>query len=174
MRQFNIKTGSISSLPRENWIFTRAGNYVYPINIPNPADWVYSVSDVRISKSGFGGRVIDFNMEDGSVYTSQSTWNCAASYLPESEYNKIKETHSMYCIISHVPIKCDYYGALVTIEQESDIIFMDEEWVLGESDRGDKLAEYYAHKLGKDVYYRFTTVGGACMFHTTLYDMKET
>lgn len=169
MRTVHYRPAMISGFPVGDMIFRRVDRFVYPINIPNKAEWVYSVSDVY-DPNGFGGRPIDFKMEDGSTYTSKGTWHCAASYLPKDVYEEIKATYNTYCVISHNRLKDDNYGGTIIIENEDDIIFMDESIVLGEFNRGEKLAVEYAHKLGKDVYYT-TNVSS---FHTQLYDMKRT
>jgi hypothetical protein len=172
MRKIHIHPGMISAQPSDDIVFRRVDRFVYAINVPNPAEYVYSVSD-KYDPRGFAGRPIDFKMEDGSTYTSRGTWHCAASYLPKDVYEEIKDKYYTHCVISHTPIKYENYGGTIIIENEDDIIFMDESWVIGAFDRGEKLAVEYAHKLGKDVYYKSMNTGGGCSFHTELYDLKR-
>jgi hypothetical protein len=173
MREMRIGPSMRSAFPVSETIFRRVGKFVYAINVCNPAEHVYSVSD-EYDPRGFGGSPVTFKMEDGSEYISRGTWYCAASYLPKEIYEEIKATYLTRCVISHKPIVTKSFGSQVLmIEDDSDIIFMDDEWVLGEFDRGVQVAVEYAHKLSKDVYYWSLNTSGSSIFHTELYDLKR-
>lgn len=113
---------------------------------PNEADNIY-VSGGKNSQ-GFTGRTLVFKLEDGSTLELQGPWHSnSTSLLADTGYD-IRDKYLTFGVIGKQIRYGDYGLSPVTI---IDVLHKDKEWVLGEFDRIQKLAQEIANDLGETI-----------------------
>jgi hypothetical protein len=109
---------------------------------------------------GFGGRTLQFELEDGTVDHIQGPWHSNSDSLFEDTGVDVRDQHVTFGVISR-DFKSDPddpWGDGIMV----DVLYIDEEPNKGSFDRIDKLAEEYAEREGKQIMYYRESKGGSC------------
>jgi len=122
----------------------------------NPADNVY-VSGGKGSQ-GFAGRTLEFELEDGSVERLVGPWHTNSGALFADTGYDVRDKHLTFGVIGLGREYKNGSGGGVTI---TDVIYQDEDWTIGTSDRIEKIAQKLANELGKTVMKFSKSSGGS-------------
>lgn len=117
---------------------------------PNEADNIYVEGS-----GGFGGRTINFLLEDNTIISLTGCWHANADSLFEDANYDIRNKYETKGIIA-LKREYDYYKG----DLYFDILHYDKKNVIGEFDRIKKLAQDYSNKLQQIVYYADISSGG--------------
>ncbi len=120
----------------------------------NAADNIYC-SDGKHS-TGMEGRVIEFDLVDGSTVDIQGPRHSNSSALFAATGIDVRDKYSTFVVIA---LDMEYR---VSISRPTmiDVQHLDKNWTIGEYERGDKLAQQIANKLNKTVYRYIKSKGG--------------
>lgn len=127
------------------WFVPNNGN-PSKINWHNPRD-----------ENGYGGSVVKFPLEDGSICDVKGPWCRTADTLFEVTGIDLRNNHLTFGIIAlerqsvkHKGMTNDYKG----------VLYVDEDETVGDFDRIPKLAQKMANERGENVVYQVITAGG--------------
>lgn len=121
---------------------------------PNEADNIYV--EGKKNSDGFGGRILDFTLENGEVVSLKAPWHTNGDDLFNHTGYDIRDKHLTQGICA---LNIKYQGFKPNLY--SNILHYDEEAVVGEYERVEKIAQELANKLNKKVYYSFKSSGGS-------------
>jgi hypothetical protein len=122
-------------------------------------DYIYSAGRTGKYSDGFGGRIMEFELEDGTIDKVQGPWHSNSdSLLFDTGYDATDKHHTQGIIALNLKHPEDNWH--VTEHEEEEILHWDEEPVEGLYHRIDILAQEFATKLNKRVYYAMITNGG--------------
>ena len=124
---------------------------------PNEGDNIYSESLNPESSDGFGGRTIEFKLENGDTISLKGPWFSNSDSLYEDTGYDCRNKHSTYGIIAEER-KTDDKGN----DLYGNILHRDAGWTLGNFERIKELAQKYADKMGKTIVYAVKSTGGGC------------
>lgn len=117
----------------------------------NEADNIYVEGEPNCY--GFGGRDLTFELEDSSEITLRGPWHSNADSLYSDTGYDIRDKYLTQGICS---LDIDY-----STELYKDVLHYDKNPVVGEYNRVNKIAQEFANKLNKTVYYCMRTSGGS-------------
>jgi len=157
-KRFTISTGmTCGSAEAENrtykLIVGRTGRRWLVAIQPDEADNTYVEGGPN--SEGFAGRTLSFKLEDGTTLDLQGPWHSNAESLFADTGYDCRDKYMTQGIIG--------------LERESDyrkgdlyrgILHFDKEPVCGRYDRIEQLAQGFANKLGKPVFYSMKSAGG--------------
>jgi len=126
---------------------------------PNEGDNVYCGSRSGKHSDGFGGSTLDFELEDGTIDKVQGPWHSNSSALLDDTEYDVTHKHFTKGIIA---LDC------VNVEDSTDwmktkhfeVLHYDKEPIIGDFERIDIMAQYFANELKKSIYYAVITSGG--------------
>ena len=121
----------------------------------------FAADNIQVSDgkpgNGYYGHTMVFNLEDGSTAEFIGLWHTNSDALFKDTGLDIRNKHATKVIIAEVAeyAKGDHRPTL------SGIVYEDKDFEEGTFNRGTDLAEIFADKLNKPVYYYVMTGGGA-------------
>ena len=120
---------------------------------PNPADNIYV--EGGSNSDGFGGRTLEFLLEDGTTIKLRGPWHTNSDDLFRHTGYDIRDKHMTIGICALEREKNYYRGDLF-----KGVLHKDRVWVIGEYDRIEKMAQAFSNKHGKTVFYAMKSQGG--------------
>ncbi len=125
----------------------------------NPADniYVFNPNDKGKVMRGFGGRKMRFKLEDGTIEEVDAPWHSNSDALFDDTGIDVKNMHLTKVVLCLGGV--EYQGGHSW--KMRNVIYKENEHKLGSFNRGEELAQEYANKLGKRVYYWIESMGGA-------------
>lgn len=135
---------------------------------PNEADEIYVGSSNPEEEHtvglfrGFGGATLQFKLEDGTIDNVKGPWHSNPDALLQSTgYDVRNKSLTWGCISKHKSYEPNdkVYGGSDQIFK--DLIYIDDDPVIGEYTRIEKLAQEYANKLNMTIYYHNNSCGGS-------------
>ena len=127
--------------------------WLVPINISNPGDYVH-VYQPR-DQEGFGGKIVDFMLEDGTITSYLGPWHSNAEALFIATGYDVRDKHLTYVVISR---NRDLTGYNTTLQ---DVIYNDTIPQIGLYDRGQRLAQQIANETNEPLYFYTRSTGGS-------------
>jgi hypothetical protein len=124
---------------------------------PNEGDNIYFARNNKKYSDGFAGSTLDFELEDGSIDHVQGPWHSnSRSLLADTGYDTTHKHITRGIIaLDAEPIPGKYMST-----RHEDVLYYDEEPVVGDFERITILARDFANKLGKSVYAAQISNGG--------------
>jgi len=122
---------------------------------PAEADNIY-VEGNRGS-DGFGGRTIRFPLENGEVVALQGPWKTGADGLLKDTGYDATDKYSSLGIIA---LECERDWKQGDLYK--NVLYKDDDWVIGTFDRIKDMAQGFADSLGVRVVFGVITYGGGC------------
>lgn len=129
--------------------------YYYPVDVPNPGDHVH-VDTKDPESRGYGGRTLEFKLEDGEVRSVKGPWHGGLQELYEQTGIRLADLHY----------------TKVTVEAQGpngspEVVYKEDDFVLGQFMRGARIAYQLADALGRPVELHVNSAGGgmAGMIH---------
>lgn len=122
----------------------------------NPADNIYCSGGKH--SQGMAGRTLEFKLEDGDTISIQGPWHTNAGALLADTGIDLSEKHSTFVVVGLEREYPEHGLAPITIK---DVQYIDSKWVIGEYERGQKIAQETANRLGKKVILFTRSKGGS-------------
>jgi hypothetical protein len=130
---------------------------------PNEADNIYVSASPKENTPGyggfrgFGGATLSFELEDGTTIDLQGLWHSNSGALYNDTGYDIRNKHKTFGVIG---LGREYRKGMgqVTI---TDVIYKDDDWVIGSFGRAKKIAQNLANTLGKQVMCFSKSQGGS-------------
>jgi len=124
----------------------------------NPADNIYVTSKNKDGYSdGFAGATLSFELEDGTIDKVQGPWHSnSASLFNDTGYDIINKHLTFGVIAKNFKRDKDNPYGIIT-----DIIYKDDDWVVGPFNRIKQKAQEIANELGERVIYYQKSQGGS-------------
>lgn len=105
---------------------------------------------------GYGGSVITFHLEDGSIYEAKGPWNSNPGALKKDTRIDLTQNFVTWGLVA-LERGCDEdYNSVF-----KDVLYIDKEPVKGSYNRIERMALQLAKELGRRVYYLTTYEGGS-------------
>jgi hypothetical protein len=136
----------------------KRGNWYIALQ-ENEADNVYFSEKPRegYHSEGFGGRVIKFELEDGTLDEAQGPWHSNAnSLLNDTGYDVTHKYYTQGIIATRKEYAKKSYGP----DEFYGILHYDEKPILGDFSRIEIMAQCFANKLDQEVYFSVVSQGG--------------
>ena len=127
----------------------------------NAADNVYACPDEEQNRPGyggfrgFGGATLSFELEDGIIDQVTGPWHSNSHSLYADTGYDIRDKNITQGIIAKNRVGKDFYNSVY-----SDILHYDEIAVIGLFNRIEDMAQEFADKLDREVYYAVKSNGG--------------
>ena len=121
----------------------------------NPADNIYVYNPKNTS--GFGGSVMEFTLEDGSIEKVEGPWHSNSDALFDDTGMDVRDMYLTKVILGLSGIK--YQGGHAYKMQ--DVIYQEDDYKLGKYKRGEELAQKKADEMGVRVHFWIESMGGA-------------
>lgn len=121
---------------------------------PDFADHTYHGYTDR-QQNGFAGRHITFDLSDGGSVTLKGPFKCRP---PKHMDAKVMTRGVIGTSISRHPDLQDYFGNLTIYH---GVLHLDRDWILGEFNRIENLAQEIANERNKEIWYRCESRGGS-------------
>lgn len=96
--------------------------YYYPVDCPNPADYIYCTTS---NKEGMGGATLKLTLEDGTIEDVQAPWHSNSGALYKATGVDIRDKSLVTYIIAKTRIPQDSYQDYVfedVLEHKQDIL----------------------------------------------------
>lgn len=134
------------------------GRWFYPANSDEPGAYIYH--DPRDPKSqGFAGSTLTFELEDGTKVPVKGPWHSNSDALFQHTGIDLRAKHKTWGLVARVR---DYIKSNnLSNYCFKDVFHLDEQPIVGEYDRINKIAQDMANKLGETVYYYSESRGGS-------------
>lgn len=139
-------------------IYRQNGAWYYPVNIINAGDWI--IYDDYRDHSGFSGRKIELKMEDGSKTILNGPWHSNSEALFQQTGVDLRNKCASIGAISKSRDYKDSECVLI------DILYKDNDVVIGRFDRIKELAHQMSKDLGVKLAYFSATSGGYVSAYT--------
>lgn len=120
---------------------------------PNPADNVYVEGGPN--SDGFAGRTIEFLIEDGTRIKLRGPWKSNSDDLFKDTGYDIRNKHLTIGICA---LECEFDYRKGNLYK--GVLHKDSDWVIGEYERINKIAQALADKHGKPIYRAYRSQGG--------------
>lgn len=122
--------------------------------MPNEGDFVYArARDDKLS-NGFGGAILRFPLEDGSVVEVQGPWHGNAGHLFRDTGYDARDKYYTQLIVG-----LNRHDDLYSVR---DVIYWEKEKVLGTFERHEAIVKALANRLQRTVYYWSSSESGGC------------
>lgn len=130
--------------------------WLYPINSLNPGDEILCTDSANwdLAGEGFGGSTLKCKLEDGTIFELKGGWHSNSGSLLVSTGIDLTNKNFTRCIIAKELITG--WPSYVL----DDIIHEEQDWVLGDFERSEKLAKNFANELGQKVFCFTQSLGG--------------
>jgi hypothetical protein len=125
---------------------------------PNEGDNVYAEGGEN--SDGFGGRLIRFTLEDGSELALVGPWHSNSGGLYDDTGYDCRDKHYIKGIIAEE--RENFIDGFIYENTYGKILHEDADFVLGTFNRITDMAQDYANKLGKRIWYAYKSMGGGC------------
>ena len=125
------------------------GNWLIPVNDPEPAAHVHYHHPNDKNSEGYAGRTLPFKLEDGSVYQAQGPWHSNSDALFRDTGVDIRDQHLTFVVLAK-----DRDGSVM-----KDVLYIDDKPTLGKFERYKELATQYPDAR----YYYSESHGGSSM-----------
>jgi len=133
-----------------------SGNFWFIPLQDNPADNIYMDDPNNLKSDGFGGRIVNFELENGKVYLAHGPWHSNADSLFKDTGIDVRGLCLTQVVLGTGGV--EYQGGHSF--KVKDVIYQEDEYKLGSFDRGKELAQEYANKLNKTVHGWVQSKGG--------------
>ena len=120
----------------------------------NEADNIYVEGNKN--SDGFGGRTLNFELENGEKLDLKGPWHSNSTALFEDTGYDIRNKHLTFGVIALDRKYISYNKPDIYI----DVLYKDEDFVVGEFERIEKMAQEFSNKLNKKVAYGVKSWGG--------------
>ena len=160
----HIKSGQAEAVNRRYHAIEYApNNYWLYADEPAAADHVYvGCSDLDHKSEGFGGATLSFDLIDGSVLKLKGPWKASAKKMLRATGVDITDRYSSRGVIAFSkPTHDRNGGGYFGTDTYTDLVHLDEDWVIGDYDRIDCLAQDIANETGRLTYFYAETQGGS-------------
>lgn len=147
-------------LPDHYWLWATALKNPEGASQPieNWADHVYwGTTDPTSKSQGFGGATITFDLRYGGQITLKGPWHSNAESLREITGHDITDRHYTRGVIALVRET----GKRFMDYTYRDCYHLDEQWVLGQYYRVNKIAEQLAEELQQTLFVYIESTGGS-------------
>jgi len=111
------------------------------------------------NSNGFGGSILKFQLEDGTIHEAKGPWHSNPDSLFEHTGIDLRNYHMTFGVIAD-KIECNYKTMEYTA---TGIYYKDEQLTIGKHSRIKDLSKYYANLLGKRISYFAKSEGGSCL-----------
>ena len=149
------KPTGFSTDPVYRHIKGKSGNWYIQINAYDLAGKIFFSSFSNILSEGFGGRELEFKLEDGSIAKEQGPWHSNSTSLFEDTGFNLKNNHLTWGIIG-LDRDGDFYN-----QNMIDVLYVDKDWIEGSFDRIKILAQKISNKIQKPVIAFSQSSGGS-------------
>ena len=141
---------------------TVSRNWLFPVDIPNRAEHIYTDNPNR-TEDGFGGRTMEFPLASGGTYEATGPWHTNSSALFQATGIDIRnEYFTRGCVaLNRITLREGY-------NQFKYVLIQDEEPVLGNFYRIQCIAKLIAQYIDIPLYYYSN--GSSGIVGTRLYD----
>lgn len=129
----------------------RGTSWYWAADRDNAADYIYCRHEGNYHSNGFGGATMRFPLEGGSVEV-QGPWHSNAEALFAETGVDLRDKHHTRGVLGLCYAQT-FYSAI-------DVIYFDEDWVLGSYNRVDDLARELANKYNVPIYGWMAGQGG--------------
>lgn len=120
----------------------------------NPADNIYIITS---DQEGFGGAEMKFPFPDGSYDLVKGPWHSNSAALLSDTGIDLSDKCLTFGVLSKgVGRASNSYDGVMT-----DVVYKDEDWVIGPFDRITKMAKEFANRMGIRIYYYSQSSGGS-------------
>lgn len=148
--------------------------YLVPVNVPNAADYIHV--DVHDPTSrGYGGRTLEFPLEDGTMYKTKGPWHTNSEALLKETGIDIRELHgtkvTIWSVVDEVSTFKEYVrqedGTLKWMDVtrprpvKGEVIYEEQDYCLGDFHRGERVAQAIADIRQETVKFKSESRGGA-------------
>ena len=124
---------------------------------PNEADNIYQGFTYDTKSDGFGGRWMEFELENGSKIKLQGPWHTNSDSLYKSTGYDIRDKHLTFVVISK-GLETKGYSQIM-----KDIVYMDKEPQVGNFNRGEGIANKMVKELGMSLHLYSKSTGGSSL-----------
>lgn len=132
-------------------------HWLWAANVPNPGDYIYCRGTGLERSRGFGGSTLTFKLVDGKTLSLQGPWHSNSKAMFRETGIDIRDKHYTFGVISR---DYDYNKGNGGIMK--DVLYQDNDWKISEYSRIQDMAKEWAQKLGRDVAYYQSGLGGSC------------
>lgn len=127
-------------------VHTAERTWLFRVDVPNSGDHIYATDpEPTGGMRGFGGRELRFGLEDGTVLAAVGPWHSNSEALFAATGIDLTALHE----------------TTVRIERNGVALYIEDAPVLGDFDRGRKLAESIAQRDGERVFVHSESNGGS-------------
>ena len=126
----------------------KSGNFWFIPLQDNPADNIYMDNPKDRDSKGFGGRIVNFELDNGEVYLAHGPWHSNADSLFEDTGIDVRDLYFTKVILGTGGV--EYQGGHSFKIKE--VVYQEDEFKLGSYRRGEELAQEYANKLKKNIH----------------------
>jgi len=123
----------------------------------NPADNIYVSGDKN--SDGFGGATLSFTLEDGTIEELRGPWHTNSDDLYSNTGVDLRDKHLTFVAIGKR--RKTYRTKQGWVDKIIEVLYQDKKPIIGEFDRGKKLAQSIANKLKQTVYCYIESQGGS-------------
>jgi hypothetical protein len=141
--------------------YSIARNWLFPLDIPNRAEHIYTDNPNR-TEDGFGGRTMHFDLGNGRTYEATGPWHSNSSALFKATGIDLRNEYFTEGCVALSRITLRGY------DQFKYVLVQDDEPVLGNFNRIQCVAKLIAQYIGVPVYYY--SGGSSGQVGTHLYD----
>lgn len=171
------QTGLFASRPQV-WKAIRGKSrnciYLVPVDILNVADHVH-VDPLDEKSQGYGGSVLSFQLEDGTMHYAKGPWHGGTMSLLKDVGLDVRDLHATAVTLYEVVMepytgkryednpetgRKEYVTATWDIPARGKVLYEEKEPVLGMFMRGDRIGHAYANATGKPVFVDVESAGG--------------
>jgi len=108
------------------------------------------------SNLGFGGAVLSFTLEDGTIEHHKGPWHSNSDALFEDTGYDVRDKHETFVVVSEGREYLPNQGWNML-----NILYKDEQPEIGRFKRGEEIAQRFANELDKQVFLYCVTPGGS-------------
>lgn len=127
--------------------------------VPGPFAATAIYVDGGKGSQGMGGRTITFKLEDGSTFDSIGPWMTTAENMLKDTGVDVTSQYASRMVISR---KVEYpKNSYAFMPDMIDVVYYEEQFVEGPSDRADELAQKIVNETGEALHVFIETSGGA-------------
>lgn len=159
--EFTIYQSMISGEPDSDIKFVKqiTGDtiWLYPAEImPNASEYIYAREIHNEGSQGFGGRIIPFEMADGSTYELKGPWKTS----PDGLYRATGVDYRATTLTRGIVAGYRSYGRGGAPDLYVDVLHYDEAPVMGTYNRVDLIADALVQEFRRDLVIAMISRGG--------------
>ena len=155
---YQMRCGSAEAESRKYWLYEdKSGRRYLVADQPNSADNIYVEGDQ--GSDGFSGRTLTFPLVTGGEIRLKGPWHTNSEDLFKNTGIDVCSKHLTFVVVGLGRGTIQPGWRMVIRE----VIYKDEQPVMGRYDRGDTIAQKVANERGKTVFmYKRSTDGSIC------------